>query len=98
MLFRVSRLHHDRETKPPDDRGFARRKPSERRSAMTLRTNRGRPCEVSLIECPFPECGKTISDTESYARHWPHCAANPANGGKGGFPSDREEANMEADR
>lgn len=56
---------------------------------MALKNSRGRPGEVSLTECPFPECGEPIPDSESFARHWEDCAANPANGGIGAFPSDR---------
>lgn len=56
---------------------------------MALKTNRGRPGEVSLTECPFPECGASIGDRESFKDHWPDCPVNPVNGGQGAFPSDR---------
>lgn len=64
---------------------------------MALRTNRGRPGEVSLTKCPFPECGVDIPDCESFARHWPNCKANPANGGIGGLPSQRKAARNGSD-
>ena len=45
---------------------------------MTLKTNRGRPGEVSLVECP--RCDAPIAEHESWAKHWQsQCPANPAN-------------------